>query len=164
MLASAIMRERQPTASPPADFAASKDVPQVPVTPDRRKRRRLPLALIARIEPISTAVSGASIPGVRPAISRRVIGHLRDISNHGAYLWSAQRFATGETLHLTLEVPPDQGRNWTLEIECETEVVRVEPGYPRTGETGLAVRILRFSIPKVLSATEVLFPLGDQVV
>jgi|GEM_PF-5533717 len=162
MLAGAIMRHRQTTTSPPADFTASEDVPRVPAAPDRRKRRRLPLALIARIEPVSAAVSAASIPGARPTVSRRLIGHLRDISNQGAYLWSDQHFATGQTLRLTLEVPPDQGRNWTLEIECETEVVRVGTRHPQTGETGVAVRILRFTIPKVLPAADSFFPFGDQ--
>lgn len=155
------MRYRSTTASPPSiACGSSEDVPQAAATPDRRKRRRLPLALLARVEPVGTVIRAASTSGTRPAIPRRtVIGHLRDISNHGAYLWSDQHFTAGQILHLTLEVPPDPGRNWTLEIECETEVVRVEPGHPQTGETGVAVRIRRFSIPKVLSAADSFFPL-----
>jgi PilZ domain-containing protein len=170
MLASAMMRERQTTASPLASLTESEGLPHRAPTPDRRKRRRVPLALVARIEAVSAAVSATdarrradSTIEIRPAISHRAVtGRLRDISNHGAYLWSGQSFAPGQTLRLILEVPPDQGRNWALEIQCEAEVLRVEPGNPRTGETGLAVRIAHFNIPKVLSATEALFPPGDQ--
>lgn len=161
MLAGEIMRHRQTTISPPANFTANEDAPRPAATPDRRKRRRLPLALIARIEPVSAALDDAGPRVHRANVRRAMLGRLRDISNQGAYLWSDQQFTTGQTLRLTVEVPPDQGRNWTLKIECEAEVVRVESRHSQTGETGAAVRILRFSIPKVLSAADSFFPFGD---
>ena len=115
--------------------------PRRPVS-DRRARRRLLLALGVRVEPRRGA-RGAS------AAHSAAVGRTRDISSRGAYFWCRERFDRGQSLQVTLEVPPDQGRNWTLEIQCEAEVVRVEPASPRQEQTGIAVRILRFAIPQV---------------
>lgn len=116
--------------------------------PDRRARHRLPLALEVRIEPRC----GARGP---IAAHSAIAGRTRDISSRGAYVWCGERFDKGQSLQLTLEVPPDRGRNWTLEIQCEAEVVRVEPANPRHEGTGIAVRILRFKIPQVPAPLEV---------
>ncbi len=128
----------------------------MPPVRDRRGRRRFRLDLPVRIETRPNQTTGPT------AIPLVVNGCTRDISNQGAYVWSRKRFEAGQPLHVTLEVPPDQGRNWGFEILCEAEVVRVETGNQRLEETAMAVRFLRFKIPKVLSATEGLFPLGDQ--
>ncbi len=146
-----LMKKHRVTANPTDRLSEGEENSQRQSVSDRRTRRRLPLALSARIEarPGPTAPSGTRLA---------VVCRTRDISNHGAYLWSPQHFETGQFLHLTLEVPPDQGRNWTLEIQCEAEVVRVEPGIRQPEETGVAVRILHFRFQKVLSSTTAVFP------
>ena len=145
------MKKQRTTSNPTGGSSGREETPQKQSVPERRKGRRLPLALPARIEarPGPTCPSGARLA---------VVGRTRDLSNHGAYFWSAQHFETGQFLHLTLEVPPDQGRNWTLEIQFEAEVVRVEPGIRQPEETGVAVRILQFRFQKGAAS---LFPVDD---
>jgi hypothetical protein len=106
--------------------------------PEKRGRQRLPLPLVARIERRS--------PSGRTSL---VMGCTRDVSNRGAYLWSPVPFASGESVELKLEVPPDQGRNWTMEIRCQAEVTRVEPSPHGGRHQGVAVRILSFEIRQV---------------
>jgi hypothetical protein len=141
---SAMARQHRINADPAERTASGRGTPQAWPVRDRRGRRRLPLDLPVRIETRLNQTTGST------AIPLAVNGCTRDISNQGAYMWSRKRFEAGQPLHLTLEVPPDQGRNWGFEILCEAEVLRVETGNQRTG---MAVRFLRFEIPKVSPAS-----------
>lgn len=140
-------RQYRTSANPAERTTNGRGTPQEWPVRDRRARRRLRLALPVRIEAQPNQTTGS--PAIPPAVN----GRTRDISNRGAYVWSRKRFEAGQPLHLALEVPPDQGWNWAFEILCEAEVVRVETGNQRLKETGLAVRFLRFQIPKVSPAS-----------
>lgn len=116
---------------------------------DKRTRRRMRLALPAHIQ----FVSGDG--------EAMLDGRTRDVSNGGAYLFCEQtpgcdgQLVAGALLLVSLTAPPDRGRQWTIDIECEAEVVRVEPPASGHQEYGVAVRILRFSMPKVMPLPEV---------
>ena len=119
---------------------------------EKRGRRRTPLALRASIKFFSAAGNLS------------FCGSTRDVSNTGAYLWcgqgaiSEQKPVRGDRLHITLNVPPDEGRQWSLNLKCEAKVVRVESS-PNQREFGLAVHINRFRIPKVVRVPDVV-PMG----
>lgn len=73
----------------------------------------------------------------------------RDVSNRGAYLWAQGAFQIGQLLLLSLEVPSVRGRNYTLKVQWEAEVIRVDARRPTERATGVAVRVLRFEKPTV---------------
>ncbi len=80
-----------------------------------------------------------------PALIRALT---RDVSNRGAFLWMPPLFAVGQQLHLEMDVPPQSGQTLELRIECDAEVVRVQPPGPENSKAGMAVRIVRFSTPR----------------
>jgi hypothetical protein len=75
-------------------------------------------------------------------------GWTRDVSNAGVFFWAPGAFAVGQKLRLILEVGIDSVYNCSLEIRWDGEVIRAEPG---VRESGVAVRILQFDIPKVVT-------------
>ena len=79
----------------------------------------------------------------------QVKGWTRDLSNLGVFFWAPGAFETGQKLRLILEVGTDSVYNCCLEIRWDGEVIRVEPG---VREFGVAVRILQFDIPKVVTS------------
>jgi len=115
---------------------------------DKRLRRRTPLVLRANIKLVSERWETTFQASTR------------NVSNAGAYLLCEPRAdfqqipAPGDRLHMTLKVPPDQGRQWALELKCEAEVVRVDPAAPGQRDWGFAVRIHQFRIPKVVKIPE----------
>jgi hypothetical protein len=78
----------------------------------------------------------------------RVTGWTRDLSSRGAFFWSPAAFEAGQRLRLILQVESDSVYKGYTEIRWEAEVIRVEP---RARERGVAVRILQFDIPKVVT-------------
>ncbi len=120
---------------------------------EKRTRRRTPLALRANIT-LCSAGGDINFPG-----------STSDVSHTGAYLICEQpsisqpKPGKGDRLHITLSVPPEQGRQWSLELKCEAEVLRVDSA-PGQREFGLAVHIHRFRIPKVVTFPDV-FPTGQ---
>jgi hypothetical protein len=78
----------------------------------------------------------------------RVTGWTRDLSSRGAFFWARGAFVAGQKLRLILEVESDSVYNGCMEIRWEAEVIRVEP---EARECGVAVRILHFDIPKVVT-------------
>lgn len=109
-----------------------------PVRLERRTRRRLPLALPARI----TFEAGPGQP------SRTVPGRTSNLSSRGAYLTSSEPFAPGQVLLLAFDVPADRARSLAIKIRCRATVVRADTAPPRSGLHGVAVRFLRAGIPK----------------
>lgn len=89
-----------------------------------------------------------------PAALEKLTGITRDVSNRGAYFWAEGAFHTGQQLRVSLEVPPEQGRNYSLRIQWEAEVIRVEGNELGRPALGVAVRILRFETPKIAPGME----------
>ena len=104
------------------------------------------LALAARVK-IAVGESAGEIT---------LVARTRDISNDGAYLWCRKRLAVGQLLAVTIDAPADQGREWAVQIQCQAEVVRVDPPSLERPEFGVAMRIRRFHIPKVVTFPETL--------
>ncbi len=82
-------------------------------------------------------------PG-QPALLRALT---RDISHRGAFLWMQTAFPPGQRLHLEMDAGPENGQDMVLRIECDAEVVRVQPPTSDGGKSGLGVRILRHNTP-----------------
>ncbi len=82
-------------------------------------------------------------PG-HPALVRALT---RDVSHKGAFLWMPPVFPVGQKLRLEMEVAPQPGQALELKIDCSAEVVRVQPATENGGKSGIAVRIVRFSVP-----------------
>jgi PilZ domain len=75
----------------------------------------------------------------------------RDISNRGAFIWVPPVFSLGQQLRMEMEVAPGPGHSVELKIDCDAEVVRVEPSVAPGNRSGIAVRILRFDAPVPIS-------------
>jgi hypothetical protein len=84
----------------------------------------------------------------------KLTGLTRDVSNRGAYFWAEGAFHTGQQLRVSLEIPPEQGRNYSLKIQWEAEVIRVEGNQLGRPALGVAVRILHFETPKIAPGLE----------
>ena len=76
-------------------------------------------------------------------------GKIRDISNKGAYLLLPMEFRVGQRVRLEMHVPPEAARSLGLGIQCEAEVIRVDPPAPGGQGRGVAVRILSFQTPEI---------------
>ena len=134
-------------AKPPADFASEWSADGL----ERRTRRRLPLALPARIT-VHAGLDRAS------RANRTVVGHTRNVSSRGAYLTSSEAFAPGQVLFVALNVPADLGRTPAVEIRCQATVVRVDAAPPGSLVHGVAVRFRRAGIPKDSSRERISSP------
>lgn len=73
---------------------------------------------------------------------------MRDISHQGAFILAPPIFRIGERLHLQMEVAPELGQTFGLNLRCETEIVRVESPSPPERPSGIGVRILSFDAPR----------------
>jgi hypothetical protein len=109
---------------------------------ERRISCRQAMELPVTVEP------GPELP--RDKNGSAIRGLTRDISNRGAYFWAAGPFEPGQHLHLCVEIPPEDGRNYRLKIQWQPEVIRVDASLPGEQASGIAVRVLRFETPTVM--------------
>lgn len=98
-------------------------------------RQALALPVVVQLGSCATRTPLASIRGFT-----------RDVSNRSAYFWAVGAFEVGQVLHLSLEIPPALGRSYSLTIQWEAQVIRVDAS-PQ--QVGVAVRVLRFETPTV---------------
>jgi hypothetical protein len=87
----------------------------------------------------------------RPSLVR---AQTRDISNQGAFLYAPPVFALGQHLRLEMDVGPENQQTLGLKIRCEAQVVRLQQGIP-PNRSGMAVRILKFDVPRPLPFPQV---------
>src|SRR5579863_8903068 len=83
---------------------------------ERRARRRLPLALPARI----TFESGPERE------TRTVAGLSSNLSSLGAYLISPETLASGQVVFLAFDAPPELCGTPAIKIQCQGEVLRTD--------------------------------------
>lgn len=83
----------------------------------------------------------------RPGHPSLIRALTRDISNKGAFLWTAPVFSVGQKLRIEMDVTPDPQAAMELKLDCSAEVVRVQSSPPGGGKAGIGVRILEFNTP-----------------
>lgn len=105
-----------------------------------RQRMTLPILVEDASEDSATPIRGE--------------GKTRDVSSRGAFFQAKGEFKVGQRLRLTMEVPPDLDRRYSLRINWEAEVVRIEPGKPGDESLGVAVRVLHTQPPYVYYGSE----------
>ncbi len=108
-------------------------------SPERRAFSRQTLALPLKVEQGCREAEAASI----------IEGCTRDVSNRGAYFWAKGVFRIGQRIRLSLQIPADSARNYSMKIRGEAEVIRVEGGKSLEQAAGVAVRVLHFETPTV---------------
>lgn len=66
----------------------------------------------------------------------------RDVSYRGLYFLTEAHFAVGSSIEFVITLPEGITRSGDVNIRCQGQVVRVEPG--ETGRTGIAAKIERY--------------------
>jgi len=73
------------------------------------------------------------------------IGHTRDLSTSGVFLYTGAQLREGSELEIILVLPPELTNGEKRWACCQASVVRVEPAEPG-GNLGMAASIRRFEL------------------
>ena len=74
---------------------------------------------------------------------------VRDINHKGAFIWAPPIFRIGERLRVEIEVNPELGHTYGLNITFSGEVVRVESSNGPAQPPGFGIRIIQFDTPRL---------------
>ena len=103
---------------------------------ERRSQKRVPARL-----PVS----------IRSAGNTEVVGHTRDLSMSGIFLYTQEKLKAGSTLEMVLILPPELTQGEQRWMCCQASVLRVEQSEPGKG-FGIAASIDRLELLPEMSS------------
>lgn len=96
---------------------------------ERREARRFTMTLPLRVFPHDSR-------------DLELRAHTRDVSYRGLYFLTEAKFSVGSTIEFVITLPEQVTQSGDVNIRCQGQVVRVEPG--DDGRTGIAAKIERY--------------------
>jgi hypothetical protein len=99
--------------------------------PERRSQKRVPARL-----PVSIRTRG----------SAETIGHTRDLSMSGIFLYTESKIEAGSVLEMVLILPPELTQGEKRWMCCQASVLRVEASTEGGGRFGVAANIERIEL------------------
>lgn len=96
---------------------------------ERREARRFTMTLPLRVFPHESR-------GIE------LKAQTRDVSYRGLYFLSDAKFSVGNTIEFVITLPEQVTQSGDVNIRCQGQVVRVEPG--DDGQSGIAAKIERY--------------------
>ena len=96
---------------------------------ERREARRFTMTLPLRVSP-------------REVRGLELKAQTRDVSYRGLYFLAEAKFDIGSTIEFVITLPEQVTQSGEVNIRCQGQVVRVEPG--SNGRMGVAAKIERY--------------------